>query len=75
MRLYSPLMKERGNMSRMEEPMSRSTAVLLVSCLVLLPVSAFGEEADHPAVAAVEKAYDRTGHQLDVLAKRIDDVL
>jgi len=36
---------------------------------------AMAEEPPSPAVDAIERAHESTGHQLDVLAKRIDDVL
>ncbi len=55
--------------------MSRFTAAILAFVLILVPASVSAQESDHPAVAAIEKAYDNTGHQLDVLAKKIDDVL
>lgn len=54
----------------------RRTLLTLSGVLIgLIPATAPAAEPDDPAVAAVERAAENTGHQLDVLAKLVDDVL
>lgn len=54
----------------------RRTLLTLSGVLIgLVPATAPAAEPDDPAVAAVERAAENTGHQLDVLAKLVDDVL
>jgi dipeptidyl aminopeptidase/acylaminoacyl peptidase len=55
--------------------MQRTAALLLVFFVLAVPIALWSEEHGDPAVEAVEKARESTGHQLDVLAKLIDDVL
>ena len=42
---------------------------------LLSPIAAAGDPPKSDAVTAVEKASRRAGHEFDVLAKKIDDVL
>lgn len=51
--------------------------LLTLSCILigLGPAGLRAAEPDDPAVAAVERAAENTGHQLDVIAKLVDDVL
>lgn len=55
--------------------MHRTVLVLTFVLTAAAAVAAATAEPDDPAVAAVEQAADSAGHQLDVLAKLVDDVL
>ena len=55
--------------------MHRSAAALFVLILILAPTAAVSETTEDPAIKAIERAHESTEHNLDVLAKRIDDVL
>ncbi len=55
--------------------MKRIPAALFVLAAILLSAAAPAQDTTDPAVTAIEKAKESTGHQLDVLAKLIDDVL
>jgi dipeptidyl aminopeptidase/acylaminoacyl peptidase len=55
--------------------MHRTVLVLSFVLTAAAAVAATTAGPDDPAVAAVEQAADSAGHQLDVLAKLVDDVL
>jgi dipeptidyl aminopeptidase/acylaminoacyl peptidase len=55
--------------------MPKTYASLLVLIMLLFPAVTQSQDSENPAVTAVEKAQESTEHQLDVLAKLIDDVL
>jgi hypothetical protein len=56
--------------------MKTAAVVALVALsIVVSPVAAADDPPKSDAVEAVEKAARRAGHEFDVLAKRIDDVL
>jgi acetyl esterase/lipase len=56
--------------------MYRTAVISLVALTILVsPIVAADDPPKSDAVAAVEKASRRAGHEFDVLAKKIDDVL
>jgi dipeptidyl aminopeptidase/acylaminoacyl peptidase len=55
--------------------MKHHLVVTFALVTILGAAGAVAEEPPSPAVKAIEQAHESTGHQLDVLAKRIDDVL
>ncbi|MDX2438605.1 MAG: hypothetical protein QNL88_16350, partial [Acidobacteriota bacterium] len=55
--------------------MRRFAAAVVVFFLLVVPTTVRSQDTDDPAVTAIEKAQESTDHQLDVLAKRIDDIL
>lgn len=55
--------------------MHRIVLALFAIATLLMPGFSIAEEPDSPTVTAIEKSNESTGHQLDVLAKKIDDVL
>ena len=55
--------------------MRRFAAAVVVFFLLVVPTTVRSQDTDDPAVTAIEKAQESTEHQLDVLAKRIDDIL
>jgi len=55
--------------------MHRKTTVVLLILTAITAAGAWAEEPQDPAVVAIEKSHESTGHQLDILAKKIDDVL
>ena len=55
--------------------MRRFAAAAVVFSLLVVPTTVRSQDTDDPAVTAIEKAQESTEHQLDVLAKRIDDIL
>jgi len=55
--------------------MHRLITIAFLILAFLAPAAAVADEEDSPAVKAIERAHESTGHQLDVLAKKIDDVL
>jgi len=55
--------------------MHRLITIAFLILAFLAPAAAVADEEDSPAVKAIERAHESTGHQLDVLAKKIDDVV
>ncbi len=55
--------------------MTHPAALALVVVAATAPAFAAAETPESPAVEAVERAQESTGHQLDVLAKLADDIL
>ena len=52
----------------------RRTIITFLAILILVGPAVAGDEPDE-VTKAIERAHESTGHQLDVLAKKIDDVL
>jgi hypothetical protein len=56
--------------------MQRTAVICLVAISIFVsPLAAADDPPQSDAVTAVEKASRRAGHDFDVLAKKIDDVL